>query len=147
MKTIQQYFAEMSAAGLVPDCKQAHNIYACQVNWFECWHIKLMEKNQRDPFSVIIIPYSIIAKSGISVIQLRSNGKDLAKLEWQKPTEQDVGKMCWFYSCDYSGFITLSELGSCDEERMKHDESYLCLLATHGRLCPEPSDFEEVYKC
>ena len=143
MKTIQQYFAEMSAAGLVPDCKQAHNIYACQVNWFECWHIKLMEKNQRDPFSVIIIPYNIIAKSGISVIQLRKDGKDLVKLEWQKPTEQDVGKMCWVCS-KACGVIGLLELRKKD---FPFDDDELTLLATHGRLCPEPSNFEEVCKC
>jgi hypothetical protein len=83
-------------------------------------------------------------------IQLRKDGIDLVKLQWQKPTEADIGKMCWFYT--FRDGIILCKLKSVLKEGAFIANETVsfnytkCLLATNGRICPTIEDFEEAYK-
>jgi len=146
MKTIQEYFATLVVAGLAP---KENNIYGL-----------IGDTDTLAPMIMCEVLYNnmkgLNAFKSDSFIQLRKDGIDLVKLEWQEPTEQDVGKMCWFYSPDAG--VLLSELKDIehdsDEDGYNHclwyyskSESWAyCLLATHSRLAPEPKDFEEAYK-
>ena len=130
-KTIQEYFAELSAAGLAPDWSDViANTGANKAN--RIWRLE-------DPNYNIStwIPFNLQWGAKSERIQLRSNGIDLVKLEWQKPIEQDVGKMCWVYDKEYD-VIGLMKLRQSD---FPFPEDEYCLLATHGRLAPRPEDF------
>ena len=143
MKTIQQYWARLVAAGLAPDCNDAWARDIGDDMWMLYYKLK--------DFSI----YHTVrcqAKTDFSIksaeVQLRKDGIDLVKLEWQKPTAEDVGKMCWVYD-EKNESIILEKL-----ERV-HKGFYFgvdcwaykcCLLATCGRLAPTIKDFEEVYE-
>jgi len=148
MKEIQEFWAELVTAGLLPfaNCENATAKYhGC------AWRIRL--SNDIHIYDMNI--FDLKSTNNYEPIQLRSNGIDLVKLEWQKPTEQDVGKMCWFWDFEI-GLIVHGEL--CLNKDMDYDGQFAvklnneyepyeyCLVATHGRLAPEPKNFEEAYK-
>lgn len=141
---ITEWFARAVAAWLMPEWE---NIFATYEWDYETWVLTNSEKNTKeiwlhDCFDPI--PYINGAEDTLQYIQLRKNGKDLYSLEWRKPTEQDVSKMCWFYDADSIG-ITLSTLAVCDFQRRQYDEDYFFLLADHGRLAPTEADFKRIY--
>jgi len=134
MKIIQEFWAELVAAGLAPDWKGAY---------FRCGEIK-DGSNECNTYHSLEIPEHIQISNNSLYLQLRKDGIDLVKLEWQNPGGQDIGKMCWYY--DECGTIVLLEFHQ-DEFEYAVD---MCkfkryLLATHGRLCPAVDNFLEVY--
>lgn len=138
MKTIQQYFAELVAAGLAPDWKNIEarlnvNFSSKHTTWF------IRVDNGYVGWCNWQVDNCALA-GGHEVIQLRKDGKDLVKLAWRRPTKNDVGKQCWMLS---SGVLSLFTLEDGDLSMLAGEP---LLLATNGRLCPEISDFEEVYK-
>ena len=153
MKEIQEFWAELVTSGLAPDWSDV--IASTGANKNRIWRLE-------DPNYNIStwIPFNLQWGAKSERIQLRSNGIDLVKLKWQKPTEQDVGKMCWFYDQDIKS-VTLNKLLDLSHSFSDHSipifkmalmsyktEWYnYCLLAIHGRLAPTIDDFEECYKC
>jgi hypothetical protein len=86
-------------------------------------------------------------QEGHKIVQLRKDGKDLYKLEWRKPTLDDVGKMCWF-STGY-GSMELAKLkeiklGYKADTITSYEYNY-CLLADHGQVSPTEADFKRIY--
>jgi hypothetical protein len=76
-------------------------------------------------------------------IQLRKDGKDLYSLEWRKPTESDIGKMCWYYDEEFSS-ITLFDFSYTDLKGIEESgEEYL--IADHGQIAPNEADFKRIY--
>ena len=99
--TITEYFARMCAAGLMPTSQECNEILAVYGRFG--WALRFGDgKNYYIP-----IELSPIAKC--NVIQLRKDGVNLYELEWRKPTEQDVGKMCWHLN---NNVISLAEIKS-----------------------------------
>jgi hypothetical protein len=136
--TIQEWYARAVAAGLMPDWK---NIIAY-------WSGDTANVYNDDTDQYI--------ETGIEVdefdhIQLRSNGKDLYSLEWRKPTEHDIGKMCWFWS--YNFITCLSKLHTILSHHACSQNTYMgnsvhacyCLLADHGAIAPTEADFLKAY--
>jgi len=134
--TIQEYWAKLVAAGLAPDWGNVHGI---------------MYKGSAIFYSDI----ELLFQSDLEeVSQLRKDGIDLVYLEWQKPTEQDIGKMCWLRKGTKSNI----ECGILKESKKwnnfygdyaykdNNGEDYRFFLsATHGRLAPNVEDFERAY--
>ena len=91
------------------------------------------------------ISSDIIDKDNNKKITLRKDGVNLYELEWRKPTEYDIGKMCWLKD-DELGCIALTMFSNCDFEFMKiepYNSKYL--LADHGQIAPTEQDFIKVY--
>jgi len=132
VRTIQEYFAELVAAGLAPDWSNITAYYSDKQS-INIWN------DDRDQCITVSMGFKKFDK-----IQLRKDGIDLVKLEWKNPGGQDIGRMCWYY--DECGTIVLLEFHQ-DEFEYAVD---MCkfkryLLATHGRLCPAVDNFLEVY--
>lgn len=135
---ITEWFARAVAAGLMPEWEDI--IASTGVNKTNrIWRLE-------DPNYNIStwIPYNLQWGVPGEKIVLRRKGKDLYSLEWRKPTEQDVGKMCWFYDSD-ENYITLAILAICDFQRRQYDEDYFFLLADHGQIAPTEADFIKEY--
>lgn len=138
--TIQQWFARAVAAGLMPEWENVWAIYT-KSGW-------VLRDCQGGESYYIPVELSPISKS--NTIQLRSNGKDLYSLEWRKPTEQDVGKMCWVKHYDRSIKILPIENVRIDNRVSFISSNSLynikdCLLADHGQIAPTESDFKRIY--
>lgn len=94
------------------------------------------------------LPYNY-TKLFDGIIQLRKDGKDLYSLEWRRPTEQDIGKMCWFADVcfDDNKRLHLDSLYGIENTYLDtHDNGFEhCLLADHGQLAPTEEDFKRIY--
>ena len=145
MKTIQEYWSKLVAAGLTPNWQNTvggiYEIGNAFVIYFK--DDKSIQNN------ILEIRTTDLCKLS-ERIQLSKNGIDLVKLEWRKPTEQDVEKMCWIMLYDKTLLIAKIEKVSIYGYISCYDNNSLyninVLLATHGRLAPTIEDFEEVYK-
>jgi hypothetical protein len=144
---IQEYWAKLVVSGLAPECD---NIFAVweSIETFggsfdKCWLLR--QTNYETDYYFDFIPSLNIDKpvDNKFTIQLRKDGIDLYKLEWQKPTEVDIGKMCWFYN---RNAISLSDLDKYKFDLINNNCQFFCVLTTNGRLCPTVEDFEEAYK-
>ncbi len=134
---ITEWFARAVAAGLMPDWK---NIYVKRNH-----EDSIMFYNNINCDEEIMLNYD--SNIYVEDCQLRKDGKDLFKLEWRKPTEHDVRKMCWFIDGDN---IILAELKNILNDRMhkyrtNFDGFVYCILADHGQIAPTKEDFERVY--
>lgn len=139
---ITEWFCRTVAVGLIPEWPDIYaEMHTVTVDGLEQQQYCCVSKVKED--DNFCLPYNYI-ESFDGTIQLRQNNKDLYSLEWRKPTEQDVSKMCWFYDADSIG-ITLSTLAVCDFQRRQYDEDYFFLLADHGRLAPTEADFKRIY--
>lgn len=151
---ITEWFCRAVAAGLMPKWE---NIYSTQIG-INSFVIASPDKGYIEICNTNIDAFKMfenIALIDNSVI-LRSNGKDLYSLEWRRPTEQDVGKMCWLR---IGGCIILAELKDMYQElcentnwlywiyNTSYDGSFTddILLADHGQITPTESDFKRIY--
>lgn len=138
--TITEWFARAVAVGLMPDVE---GIYA--------------EWSERDGFWELYIDNTlmqniIICSDGkkSEQIQLRKDGKDLFELEWRKPTESDIGKMCWVRHYDRTIKLLLIENVRINSRVSFINSNSLyeikdCLLADHGQIAPTEADFKRIY--
>lgn len=155
--TIQEWFARSVAAGLMPECNYAFAEYSESWHGVKEWSIYTgMTENCRDT----ILVRKVIEKPDDEEdarVSLRKDGKDLYLLEWRKPTEQDVGKMCWFANENSHRRIEIDAFGYLNKMCNEYNNQlcyfaygsgyihYYCLLADHGRLAPTEADFIKVY--
>jgi hypothetical protein len=141
---IKEYWAKLVASGLAPNDRWVMAIYN---EYSRSWCI-----HESDRKSIYLWVGNEIAHAGNpnEEILLRKDGVDLYKPEWQKPTEADIGKMCWFYT--FRDGIILCELKSVLKEgafiaNQTISFNYTkCLLANNGRLTPTVENFEEAYR-
>lgn len=151
---ILEYWAKLVAAGLISE--NLKNVYARNHFLLKTWIIYSPEN--LDPNSDLGVicriqmnynELSNFERMQDKDIQLRKDGKDLYPLEWRKPTEDDIDKMCWFRQKE----IILDSLFSIEEKKY-YDRLYgsyyelyeYCLVADHGQLSPTQEDFEKVYE-
>lgn len=145
--TIQQWFAKAVAAGLMSEW---HGIKACKANitspnnWWE-----LHTNNNLIFMRLMYAPIRCERKDPI-IINLRIDGKDLYSLEWRKPNEQDVGKMCWFLLPNLgiiqSIIADIKYLGKVKHYLTKNSVYCpYCLLADHGQIAPDEEAFKRAY--
>ena len=141
---IKEYWARLVASGLAPDWESIENIIAIYDG--EYWVIQIYSSDSL-LYAYRANKYSIESSECIGdEIQLRKDGVDLYHLDWRKPTEQDIGKMFWFYNDDYNA-IVLANL-EVENGQYKYDfrlPPYDCLLASHGQIAPTIEDFKQVY--
>lgn len=154
---IQEWFARAVAAGLMPDSlKNVYAKYMCYNNdsWF--WVIYNAEFDGLIPIEYMKIEIKNLSgldKDGSGdqrTIQLRKDGKDLYSLEWRKPTESDVGKMCWISEPD--GVLMLAEISGIGlwaitvlNKKGKPYTVQNVLLANHP-FPPTEQDFKRIYE-
>ena len=149
--TITEYFARMCAAGLAPDWD---NIWALEVDNKTVYladmdfiHCAIGHSHK----ATLIHDVSTTQRE----IQLRKDGVNLYQLEWRKPTEQDIGKMCWFYNEEpnIKGYNVTKDIlkdlynncyyiGYWEDDKTYYD---YCLLADHEQIIPTVEDFKKVY--
>lgn len=142
---IKEYWARLVVANLAPDWKNVIAVLGATNQWL---------LSNCEPFPEIIETPRIIGIKDDTEIQLRKDGVDLYKLEWRKPTEEDIGKMCWFYDGYYKNWnygilynITLLYYPeNTNVKKTNHHQGWgRCLLADHGQIAPTEQDFIEVY--
>ena len=138
---ITEYWARLVASGLAPDCENVFLYINRILKYYSIrndnYNHTLLIKTEKDD--------TLIFNSN-NEIQLRKDSVDLYHLEWRKPTEQDIGKMCWFYNDDYNA-IVLANL-EVENGQYRYDfrlPPYDCLLANHGQIAPTAEDFKQVY--
>ena len=142
---IKEYWARLVASGLAP---KEDNICA-SYNPYRSHYLKIADDNR---LLLCANFKNTICEKAIDPIQLRKDGVDLYHLEWRKPTEQDIGKMCWFLVGYDEGGIMLSSLWAVDENNIYGaeanivtDTSEYCLMASYGQIAPTIKDFKQVY--
>lgn len=138
--SVTEWFARAVAAGLMPECKEVTAIFL-KISGDYFWVIT-GGNSWQDMKTYYSITSDLISESNDKKITLRSNGKDLYSLEWTKPTEQDVGKMCWFWNRSAISLVAL------DYHRLNliaNNVDFCGLLADHGQIAPTEADFLKVY--
>jgi hypothetical protein len=142
MMNIKEYWARLVSAGLAPDWK---NVWA----YWDDNGYRIQNPIDISNHYALYTPLPICIKSD-ETIQLRKDGIDQYKLEWREPTEQDIGKECWFSEDgfktfyygklgqieDESGFV---EIGGKFIDEDGKDYEY-CYLAINGRTAPMVED-------
>ena len=141
---IKEYWARLVDSGLAPDWD---NVVAHWYRESEAWGLDNNKSGGRVLSTIPSLEHPKDQEYKNCVIQLRKDGKDLYELEWRKPTEEDVGKMCWFYNeigMDNIPEISLTKLDDIEEDIDEENEN-CCLLADHGQIAPTPEDFIKVF--
>ena len=152
---ITEWFARAVAAGLMPDDEDISG----RIVFTEGKRTIMLFNESKEIYRVEELWNSNSTVIGNDT-QLRKDGKDLFGLEWRKPTEGDVGKMCWFYSNRNHKDKTVycAELFEFQNEfnvmgtkfiyhlagEYARPEKY-CLLADHNQVAPTEADFKRIY--
>ncbi len=137
--TIQEWFARAVAAGLMPDDEDISG----RIVFTEGKRTIMLFNESKEIYRVEELWNSNSTVIGNDT-QLRKDGKDLFGLEWRKPTEGDVGKMCWLSTTDaYDRKIVMCI--TLTEEDLYSEFSYQTLIADHGQISPTEQNFKRIY--
>ena len=93
---IKEYWSILVAAGLIEEWENMEAIYKPITGWV------IYENHPNDLDAIVIGKHKVSSGKNFAIIQLRKDGVNLYELEWIKPTEQDIGKMCWFWDDEFN---------------------------------------------
>lgn len=137
---ITEYWARLVASGLAPD-------------WDNVWYAQGELRDEEylsETRASLEVPAHFEMYYSKEPFKLREEGIDLYRLEWRKPTKEDVKKMCWFINKngDIIKYTWLNEV-ECGHKIMRFRVGGIwyrqCLLADYGQIAPTVADFKRIY--
>ena len=118
MKTIQEYWARLVAAGLAPDKENEQCIYYRVTNTNPSVFSNILGKVEYEIMSNIY--------PDDNFIQLRKDGIDLVKLEWRPYTsDDDMNQEYWVLQSDMVGVDTVNYVHNNKRNRYRGQQDLL----------------------